>query len=304
LPGLRLEGRDYDLGGTTGTPDLKTTNLFPSLHVERPLAAWLTGTASYSRRITYPPIQLLNPALSFSDATTAQAGNPLLRPQFTDSFEARLRGQVSGHNLELTAFRRKTEDIWSFRGEVNPDGVLVTRPFNFGTQALTGAELSARGPLLSGLRYVLTANVSDQFLDQDAGLPQPGRHNFQWSGTAQLEYRDGRDGRRGADRVNLTLRYFGASDSGFTRLSDFALATFTWSHAFTDRLSGVLTIANLRLSEPRETVTTGTFSQSRDVQRFSPRVAFALTWNFRAPGEGPRVQQHQQQAGPPIPVPQ
>lgn len=302
MPGLRLEGREYDLGGTTGVPDLKTTRFFPSLHMERQLAPWLTGTASYSRRITYPPIQLLNPALNFQDATTAQAGNPLLQPQLTDSYEVRLRGNVARHNLELTAFRRTTEDIWSFRGEVNPDGILVTRPFNFGSQALTGAELSARGPILTGLRYVLTANVSDQSLDPDAGGPLPSRHSATWSGTGQLEYKDGQDGRRGADRVNLTLRYFGPTDTGFTRVSAFALATFTWSHAFTDRLSGVLTIANLRLSEGRETVTTGLTSQSRDL--FAPpspqRVTLSLTWSFRAPGQGPQVRQ-QPQAPPPIP---
>lgn len=304
LPGLRVEGREYDLGGSTGAPDLKTTNVFPSLHVERQLAQWLTGTASYSRRITYPPIQLLNPALNFGDATTAQAGNPLLQPQLTDSFEVKLRGNVVRHNLELTIFRRATDDIWSFRGEVNPDGVLVTRPFNFGSQALTGAELSARGPLLPGLRYVLTANVSDQSLDQDAAGPLPGRHNFQYSATGQLEYKDGTDGRRGADRVNLTLRYFGPSDSGFTRNSAAAFATLTWSHAITDRLSSVLTIAQLRLSDPIETVTTGAFSQSRDVRSVSPRVSLSLTWSFRPPGQGPQVRQQPQQAGPPIPVPQ
>lgn len=308
MPGVRVEGRNYDLGGTTGVPDLKTTNVFPSLHTERQLAPWLTGTASYSRRITYPPIQLLNPALNFQDATTAQAGNPLLEPQFTDSYEVRLRGQVARHNLELTLFRRATDDIWSFRGEVNPDGVLVTRPFNFGAQALTGAEISARGPILEGLRYVLTANLSDQSLDQDAGGPLPSRHSATWSGTGQLEYRDGQDGRAGADRLNLTLRYFGPSDTGFTRVEAFGLATFTWSHAFTDRLSGVLTVQNLRLSEGRESITTGLISQSRDL--FAPsspqRITLALTWSFRPPGQGPRVQQQQQQqpAGPPIPIPQ
>jgi outer membrane receptor for ferrienterochelin and colicins len=303
MPGARLEGREYDLGGTTGVPDLKTIRLFPSFHAERPLAKWLTGTASYSRRITYPPIQLLNPALNFQDATTAQAGNPLLQPQLTDSWEVRLRGTVSRHNLELAAFRRTTEDIWSFRGEVDPNGVLVTRPFNFGSQALTGAEISARGPLVAHLRYVLTANASDQGLDQDAGGPLPSRHSATWSGTGQLEYQDGKEGRRGADRVNLTLRYFGPSDTGFTRSSALALGTFTWSHAVTDRLSGVLTMANLRLSKGRESITTGLTSRSRDL--FAPaspqRITLALTWSFRPPGQGPRVQQQQQQGPPPIP---
>ncbi len=300
MPGVRFEGRDYDLGGTTGVPDLKTSNFFPSLHVERPLAPWLTGTASYSRRITYPPIQLLNPALSFQDATTAQAGNPALQPQFTDSYEVRLRANLARHNFELTAFRRTTEDIWSFRGEVNADGVLVTRPVNFGSQALTGAELSARGPILPGLRYVLTANLSDQGLDQDAGGPLPSRHSATWSGTGQLEYKDGQDGRAGADRVNLTLRYFGPTDTGFTRVEAFTLATFTWSHFFTDRLSGVLTVQNLRLVDGRETITTGVTSQSREL--FAPdspqRITVSLTWSFRPPGQGPRGQQQQQQPQP------
>lgn len=306
MPGARLEGREYDLGGTTGVPDLRTTNLFPSLHVERQFARWLTGTASYSRRITYPQIQLLNPALSFQDATTAQGGNPLLRPQFTDSYELRLRGQLSGHSFELTAFRRSTDDIWSFRGEVNADGVLVTRPFNFGAQALTGAELSARGPLFGPIRYVLSANVSDQSLDPDAGGPLPSRHAVQYSGTAQLEYRDGQDGRAGADRVNLTLRYFGPQDSGFTRTSANAFATLSWTHAITDRLQAVLSVQQLRLSDPIETVTIGTTTQSRDVRATaSPqRISLSLTWSFRPPGQGPQVRQQPQQSGPPIPVPQ
>jgi len=304
MPGLRLEGREYDLGGTTGVPDLKTTKFFPSLHMERQLAPWLTGSASYSRRITYPPIQLLNPALNFNDSVTAQAGNPLLQPQLTDSYEIRLRGQVARHNLELTAFRRTTEDIWSFRGEVSPEGVSFTRPFNFGSQALTGAEFSARGPIVGGLRYVLTGNLSDQSLDPDAGGPLPSRSSSTWSGTGQLEYRDGQDGRAGADRINLTARYFGPTDTGFTRVESFGLATFTWSHAFTDRLSGVLTVQNIRLTEGRESISTGLTTLSRDL--FAPpspqRVTLALTWSFRPPGQGPRVQQQQQQGGPP-PIP-
>ncbi len=265
---------------------------------------WLTGTASYSRRITYPPIQLLNPALNFQDPTTAQSGNPLLEPQFTDSYEVRLRGQVARHNLELTAYRRTTTDIWSFRGDFNPDGVLVTRPFNFGAQALTGAEISARGPIVGGLRYVLTANLSDQGLDQDGGGPLRSRHSGTLSGTGQLEWRDGQDGRAGADRVNLTVRYFGPSDTGFQQVKSFALATFTWSHAFTDRLSGVLTAQNIRLSEGRESIVRGLTTESRDL--FAPaspqRITLSLTWSFRPPGQGPRVQQQQQQGGPP-PIP-
>lgn len=304
LPGIRVEGREYDLRGTAGAPGLDTSHIFPSLHLERQLARWLTSDASYSRRVTYPAIQQLDPGTVYSDATNAFGGNPLLRPQLTDSFEAKLHATLIHHNLDLTIFRRTTDDIWSYRSDLAPEGVLVTRPFNFGTQSLTGGEVSARGPLLRGLRYVLSANVADQGLDRDGGGPLAARHNAAWSLTGQLEYKDGTDGRRGADRVNLTLRYSGANETGFTRFSAYATATATWSHAITDRLSGVLTIADFRLSPPLHiTSTSGTILAPDIYDRASPRAFLSLTWSFRPPGQGPQVRQ-QQPAGPPIPTPQ
>lgn len=304
LPGIRVEGREYDLNGSTGVPDLETTHIFPSLFLERRLAQWLTADASYSRRITYPQIQQLDPAINFSDATTAQGGNPLLRPQLTDSFETKLHATIVHHNIDLTIFRRETDGIWSQRSELNADGVLVTRPFNFGTQSLTGGEIAARGPLARGLRYVLTTNVADQALDRDGPGPLGSRHNTTWSASGQLEYKDGTDGRRGADRVNLSLRYFGPFDTGFVRGSAYASASLTWSHFITDRLSSVLTIQELRLTPPRELISTSLTTLSRDVNiPASPRITFSLTWSFRPPGQGPQVRQ-QQQSGPAIPVPQ
>ena len=65
----------------------------------------------------------------------------------------------------------------------------------------------------------------------------------------------------------------------------------------------MLTVQNIRLTEGRETITTGVTSQSRDL--FAPtspqRITLSLTWSFRPPGQGPRVQQQQQGGPPPIP---
>jgi outer membrane receptor protein involved in Fe transport len=303
LPGIRIEGREYDLRGAAGAAGLDTAHLFPSLHIERPLARWLTGDASYSRRVTYPAIQQLDPAPVYGDSTTGVGGNPALRPQLTDSFEAKLHATLTHHNLDVTLFRRTTDDIWSYRSDFDAQGVLVIRPFNFGTQGLTGGEISARGPLARGLRYVLSANLADQSLDRDGGGPLAARHSTSWSTTGQLEYKDGTDGRRGADRINLTMRYFGANDTGFTRFSAYATATATWSHAITDRLSGVLTVADLQLTPPRVFTSTSDTILARDIGNYpSPRVTLSLTWSFRPPGQGPQIRQ-QQPAGPPIPTP-
>jgi outer membrane receptor protein involved in Fe transport len=301
LPGLRVERREYDLGGTTGQPDLRTTHVFPSFHMERTLAQWLQSDFSYSRRVTYPVIPQLDPALVFADATTAQGGNPLLRPQFTDSYEFKLHAQVVHHNFDLTLFRRSTDDVLSQRGELDANGVLVVRPLNFGSQVLTGGELAARGPLLPGLRYVLTANVADNGLDQDGNGPLRMRHGITWGGTAQLEYKDGQDGRRGSDRVNLNIRYFGPNDTGFSRTSTIAVGGVTWTHGITDRLQSVATVQQVLLVDGWETVTTGATSLSREFRHPAwGRVSFALTWSFRPPGQGPQVRQ-QQGGAPPIP---
>ena len=103
--------------------------------------------------------------------------------------------------------------------------------------------------------------------------------------------------------MNFTFRYFGPTDTGFTRVNAFSLGTFTWSHQITDQLSGVLTVQNIRFVEGREQITTGLFTQSREL--FAPpspqRITFSLTWSFRPPGQGPRVQQQPQAGPPPIP---
>lgn len=63
------------------------TNLFPSLFVSYAFTANNQLTASYSRRITRPNYQDLNPFTFFLDSLTYRVGNPYLLPQFTQNYE-------------------------------------------------------------------------------------------------------------------------------------------------------------------------------------------------------------------------
>jgi outer membrane receptor for ferrienterochelin and colicins len=298
LPGVRIEGREYRFAGNAPTHSPETTHLFPSLHMERPLARWLTMDASYSRRVGYPSIADYDPTLTYVDATTAYAGNPDLRPTLTDSLEAKLHAVFTHHNVDLTVYDRITHDAWSQRSELNASGVLIFRQANFGTQYLTGGEISARGPLLPRLRYVVTFNLADQRLDASLAGPSGARHSALFSGSAQLEYKDGVDGRAGADRINLTLRYSGPNDTGFSRTTSFATANLTWSHQITSRLSSVLNIQELRLTRPQESIgeSGGTLQRTID-RRANPRATFTLSFSLGRPN-GQR-----QAAPPPIPLP-
>lgn len=62
-------------------------NLFPSFFVKHELSPDNEIGFSYSRRIDRPNYQSLNPFIHYIDLYTYYIGNPLLNPQYTNSFE-------------------------------------------------------------------------------------------------------------------------------------------------------------------------------------------------------------------------
>jgi outer membrane receptor protein involved in Fe transport len=299
LAGFRIESRNYDFADPSLGEGPSDAHFFPSLHLERRLARRLTGTLSYSRRIAWPAVQQLSPALRFSDSTTANAGNPALRPELTDAVEAKLRAEVARQTISLTLFGRRTGNLFSSLSTLTADGVLVTQPVNVGTRNDLGASLAVQGPILRGLTYSLNANLIDRRIERDFGIQRVQR-STSYSATAQIDYRDGADGRRGADRVTVTANYSGPYDDGLVRRFSFFRASASWSHAITDRLSGVLTIDDLfgptefRSSSISDTALTRTTFRSD-----GPRYKLALTYSLGRPGQP----QPPTPAAPSVPVP-
>ncbi len=95
--GLRLENTIAKGRQVSNDSSFKRnfTNLFPSVFISYAFNKQNQLTASYSRRITRPNYQDLNPFTFFLDSLTYRVGNPYLLPQFT-------------HNVELSyAFKSK-----------------------------------------------------------------------------------------------------------------------------------------------------------------------------------------------------
>jgi hypothetical protein len=85
--GLRLENTDYEGVGRDTTFSNDYTELFPSAAITYTINSKMGLNATYSRRIDRPSYQDLNPFENKLDELTYQKGNPMLRPQFTNSFE-------------------------------------------------------------------------------------------------------------------------------------------------------------------------------------------------------------------------
>ena len=228
---------------------------------------------------------MLSPALRFFDSTTATTGNPALRPEMTDSFEARLRAEVARQTIMLTFFSRRTEDLYSSLNSLTGDGVLISQPVNVGERIDRGAAVAAQGSIAQGLSYSINANLVDRRIDQDLGTVARQRSTT-YSAGARIEYRDGADGRRGADRVIVNANLAGPYDDGLTRRSSSFRASASWSHAITDRLSSVITVDDIfgptesRSSTLSDTALTRSFSRSD-----GPRFKLTLTYSLGRPGQ-------------------
>jgi hypothetical protein len=87
--GLRAEFTHSEGNSLTTRSVVKRNylDLFPSIFVNQTLSPNHEIGVSYSRRIDRPDYQSLNPFLYFSDLYTYNQGNPLLNPQYTNSFE-------------------------------------------------------------------------------------------------------------------------------------------------------------------------------------------------------------------------
>jgi len=299
LAGLRGENRDYDLVDPVLGTSRSEFHLFPSASYERRIAEWLTANLSYSRRIAWPQIPQLSPVLRFQDSTSAFTGNPDLRPELTDAFEARFRGEVARQTVSLTLFHRRTEDLFSTFGTLTPDGVFLTRPINIGERQDTGVALAVQGSPLQGFTYNINANLIGRRIDQEILGFTDSVESSTYSATAQVDYRDGADGRPGTDRITLNTTFSGPYDDGLVERAAFFRASASWSHAITDRLTSVLTVDDVFGTE-FETITFSNSVRSR-VRNFSdgPRVKLALTYSLGRPGQP----QPPTPATPAIPIP-
>ena len=103
------------------------------------LAQPITASISYSRRIKRPNYFILNPFRTYVDAYTYQMGNTELVPEFNNDVEMHFSWT---QYLHLTVNVAHTENMFSQRINVLPDGMGEMKWVNFGTCTTHGGNLS------------------------------------------------------------------------------------------------------------------------------------------------------------------
>lgn len=146
---------------STGTVAQNYFNLFPTLYLgyNTPDMTKRLGL-SYTRRISRPNYNQLNPFKNYVDAHTSNMGNPDLKPSFSDNLS--LTAGL-GRHLTLMANYIHTKDQLTVIPILDPTtGDQVMHADNFGTTTLLGGGLAVTElPIGQHLAFTLNANAYD-----------------------------------------------------------------------------------------------------------------------------------------------
>jgi outer membrane receptor protein involved in Fe transport len=167
LAGLRVEDVQLQLDQVTlGQHDENPyLRAYPSLHLNWKLSDSQSLSASYSRRVQRPDPSAFNAFRFMLDPLNFQAGNPDLKPQQTQSFEAGYAYHSGPTSLQATAFYREIRDgVDNVLVDLG-GGVTLSERANLAQSRSGGLELNASGKVTKTLSYNLSGTLSWTELD-------------------------------------------------------------------------------------------------------------------------------------------
>ena len=270
--------RSIELVDSLRTFKVGGTDLFPSLHVSYALAEAHEIMASYTRRIERPDGWELEPTLTWWNPHLVRRGNPDLKPEYYDSYEAGYQLPLGQSRLTLDGYYRLTHNKVEDISSVYSPGVILRSVANVGTDHSLGGEL------LLDLRPVrwLGLNVSGDVYDYRVTGALNGTdfssHSFNWEGNVSVEVRPAVD-----TRVQVGARFSGptataqGTESGF-----FMTRASVRQQLFSRRLSINLQAVDLLSSGGHGETSQGNgfYSHFRFQRTGTPVLSLGLTWNF------------------------
>ncbi|MEI6123349.1 MAG: TonB-dependent receptor [Bacteroidota bacterium] len=146
-------------------------NVFPTVHLKYEFTDHNALQISYSRRVNRPRSGSLNPFINNTDPMNLSAGNPYLKPEFTNSFELEHLIDFKQTTINTTLFYRETENMITRMVTLMDGGVSMSTYANLNKGSSFGVELVVSQGLFKwwkmnanlsyfGLQYFGTTNVA------------------------------------------------------------------------------------------------------------------------------------------------
>jgi outer membrane receptor protein involved in Fe transport len=116
LAGFRLENTDihgepFNAVQSVTPFDQNYNTYVPSLTIQKKLTASNTLKLGYSKRITRPSLQFLNPFVNQSNIQAQQVGNPTLSPEVSQTVELALNSFIKSSILNVSVYYKHTDGL-------------------------------------------------------------------------------------------------------------------------------------------------------------------------------------------------
>lgn len=258
--------------------------LFPSLFLSWQITETQQLQANYTRRMRRPRGHELNSFRDTRDATTVSFGNPLLTPEFSNSFSLNYLKQWTEHSLLVSAYYRPTYDVIqriSYRN--SDDGLFYSTSMNVAKSMSSGLEFTLKNRLWRILDLTTSANAYyyklNGFSHDIDGYTVTGESSdkFSWNArmTASLML-----------PYDISIQATGRYDArnvitqGY-RKANYSVDLGARKNFLNKRLVVALNCRDLLDSRKFETFTSGeNFTRHQIGRRGGRRVNLTVTWNF------------------------
>jgi outer membrane receptor protein involved in Fe transport len=157
-------------------------NLFPSINISKQVSEHFNVFVAYNRRINRPTIHMLNPFTDeYADILNMHVGNPDLKPEFVNSFEAGNRfvfDKISGSG---SVYFRNIDQAISRVKSASNDSALVVTFMNLDNAKLFGGELALSYKPFSWWNINAGGNVFYTHLVGEYGPNEINRKQTGWT---------------------------------------------------------------------------------------------------------------------------
>lgn len=250
---------------------------FPTLHASYEFAAGRQMMASYTRRIERPRGWQLEPFETRTDAYNVRIGNPALRPEFIDSYEAGFQNFFGKTMLSAEVYYRVNHDKIEHVRSVHDNNVTLHTVENVGTDYSLGSELLLDFDPLRNWSVNLMGNLYEYRIEGALGGEPFARKSFNWSARFNNMIRIGK-----STQLQANGRYNGPSVSSQGRRAGYFVADIAVRQELLRKvLSVTLQVRDLLRTNKNEYIASGAdFYSYRYSSRESPVIMLNLRYAY------------------------
>ncbi|NIR48139.1 TonB-dependent receptor [candidate division KSB1 bacterium] len=277
--GMRVEytNRKVGLARTSEEFTVNRWDFFPSVHTSFQLSEEKQLMASYTRRIDRPRGYYLEPFETWMDAYNVRMGNPNIKPEYIDSYEAGFQTFFGKNVFSTEVYYRVNHDKIERIRSAYADNVTLHTVDNVGTDYALGSELMLNLDLVKNWNINLMGNLYNYRIEGVLYEESFERESFSWSTRFNNQFKLGK-----STQLQINARYnSGRVSSQGSSEGYFSTDLAVRQDFFEKRFSATVQIRDVLNTAKWERTSQGADFYSYDFHdRESPIVVLNLRYNI------------------------